>query len=80
MGKMKVYGIEIPKKVLGFKLSKGTRKDLRKLLKRIDSPEGRALALSAAGVAAAFVAEHAARRDGVIGRIASKVAPASRPN
>ena len=80
MGKMKIYGIEIPKKVLGFKLSKGTRKDLRKLLKRMDSPEARALALSAAGAAAAYLAEHAARRDGTIGRIASKFTPPSKPN
>lgn len=80
MAKMKAYGIKIPKKVLGFKLSKGSRKDVRKVLKRLESPEARTLALAAAGAAIAFLAEHAAQRDGLIGRIASKVSPSAKPN
>lgn len=80
MAKIKFHGIEIPKRVLGFKLSKGTRKDLRKLLKRIGSPEARTLMLSAAGVAAGYLAEQAAKRDDLIGRVTGKVAPPPRPN
>ena len=80
MAQEKVFGIKIPKKVLGFKLSKGTRKDLRKLLKRMDSPEARALAISAAGAAVAYFAEQAAQREGLIGRVAGKVAPSKQPN
>jgi hypothetical protein len=80
MAKMKVYGIQVPKKVLGFKLSKGSRKDLRKVLKRLESPEVRTLALSAAGAVIAYLAEHAAQRDGLIGRIASRVSPPAKPN
>lgn len=81
MAKMKVYGITIPKKVLGFRLSKGTRKDIRKLLKRLETPEARTIAISAASAGLAYLAEHAAHREGLIGKLASKVAPPqSRPN
>lgn len=77
---MKVYGITIPKKVLGFKLSKGSRKDLRRLLKRLESPELRALAISVAGAGVAYLTEQAAQREGMMGRLASKLAPSARPN
>ena len=50
--------VRIPKRVLGFKLRKGTRKDLRKLLNMLESPQTKALAMSAAGGIAAFLAEH----------------------
>ena len=48
---------KVPKKILGFKLSKGTRKDLKKLLKMVTHPDTRTLAISAAGGLAAFLAE-----------------------
>jgi len=48
---------KVPKKLAGFKLSKGTRKDLKKLLKMVAEPDTRTLAVSAAGALAAFIAE-----------------------
>lgn len=49
--------LELPKKILGFKLSKGTRKDLKKLLKMLSNPDTRTFAVSAAGGLAAYLAE-----------------------
>jgi hypothetical protein len=49
--------IKVPKKLMGFKLSKGTRKDLKKLLKMVTEPDTRTVAVSAAGALAAFLAE-----------------------
>ena len=51
---------KVPKEMLGFKLSKGTRKDLRKLIKMLGNPDKQALAVSAAGGIAAFLAERLA--------------------
>ena len=54
---------KVPKKILGFKLSKGTRKDLKKLLKMLGDPDTRTLAISAAGGLAAFLAEKFAEHE-----------------
>ena len=48
---------KVPKKLMGFKLRKGTRKDLKKLLRMVAHPDTRTLAISAAGALAAFIAE-----------------------
>ena len=48
---------KVPKKLMGFKLRKGTRKDLKKLLRMVSHPDTRTLAVSAAGALAAFIAE-----------------------
>jgi hypothetical protein len=56
----KKKGPKIPKKIMGFKLSKGTRKDVRKLLKMVGDPDRKELAISAAGGLAAFLAERMA--------------------
>ena len=80
MAKTKVFGLEIPKRILGFKLSKGSRKDVRKLLKGLETPEACALAVSAVGLLVAFVAEKAAEREGPVGKKAGTVASAARPN
>jgi hypothetical protein len=48
---------KVPKTLMGFKLSKGTRKDLKKLLKMVGKPDTRSLALSVATALAAFLAE-----------------------
>ena len=48
---------KVPKKLMGFKLRKGTRKDLKKLLRMVSHPDTRTLAISAAGALAAFIAE-----------------------
>ncbi len=53
---------EVPKRILGFKLSKGTRKDLRKLLTMVERPETRAVALTAGTGLATFLAERFADR------------------
>ena len=54
---------KVPKEILGFKLSKGTRKDLKKLLKMVTEPDTRTLAISAAGGLAAFLAERFAEHE-----------------
>lgn len=72
--------IKIPKKVLGFKLSKGSRKDLRRLLKVLEAPEARAIAVSATSVAIAYLAEKAAERKGPLRKLASKAASFVQPD
>ena len=57
MGKKKSKGLRVPKKLMGFKLSKGTRKDLNKLLKMVAIPDKRTLAMSAMGAISALLAE-----------------------
>ena len=54
---------KVPKEILGFKLSKGTRKDLKKLLRMVTQPDTRTLAISAAGGLAAFLAERFAEHE-----------------
>ena len=49
--------LKVPKKIMGFKLSKGTRKDLKKLLRMFGNPDTRTVALAAANALAAFLAE-----------------------
>ena len=60
MGKKKDKGFKVPKKLMGFKLSKGTRKDLNKLLKMVAHPDTRSLAMSAMGAISALLAERMA--------------------
>ena len=47
---------------MGFKLSKGTRKDLRKLLRMVGEPDTRTLAMTAASGLAAYLAEQFAEK------------------
>lgn len=72
-------GTKIPKKVLGFKLSKGSRKDLRKLLKLIEGPEMRGIALSAASIALGYLTDKGLERKGP-GKRAGKPAGLERSN
>ena len=74
MGKKNNGKIKIPKQVLGFELSQGTRKDLRKLLKLIEGPEARGIAISAASIAFGYLAEKTAARKGPLGKRAGKAA------
>jgi len=53
---------KVPKSILGFKLSKGTRKDLKKLLRMFEHPDRRALAMTAAGGLATFLMERFAEK------------------
>lgn len=53
---------KVPKEILGFKLSKGTRKDLKKLLKMFAHPDKSALAATAATGLAAFLMERFAEK------------------
>ena len=55
--------LKVPKKLMGFKLSKGTRKDLKKLLKMVTEPDTRTLAISAVGALTAFLAERFAEHE-----------------
>ena len=50
-------GLKVPKKIMGFKLSKGTRKDLKKLLRLFGDPDTRKLAMVAASGLAAYLAD-----------------------
>jgi len=50
-------GPKVPKKIMGFKLSKGTRKDLKKLLRMFGNPDTRKLAMTAASGLAAYLAQ-----------------------
>ena len=52
--------IKVPKQILGFKLSKGTRKDLKKLVKMLKHPDTQTLAVTAASGIAAYLAERLA--------------------
>jgi hypothetical protein len=60
MGKKNKH--KVPKSIFGFKLAKGTRKDLKKLLKMFDHPDRRALAMTAAGGLATFLMERFAEK------------------
>jgi hypothetical protein len=55
-------GAKVPKKIVGFKLSKGTRKDLKKLLGMLGDPDTRTLATTAASGLAAYLAERFAEQ------------------
>ena len=50
-------GPKVPKKIMGFKLSKGTRKDFKKLLTMVGDPDTRKLAMTAASGLAAYLAQ-----------------------
>ena len=54
---------KVPKTILGFKLSKGTRKDLKKLLKMFRNPDTHTIAMTTAGGLAAFLAERFAEHE-----------------
>ena len=59
---------KVPKSILGFKLSKGTRKDLKKLLKMFRNPDTHTLAMTAAGgLAALTTSQEGAEDDGPMG-------------
>jgi hypothetical protein len=51
-------GPKVPKKIMGFKLSKGTRKDLKKLMRMFEDADTRTLAMTAVSGLAAFLASH----------------------
>lgn len=57
MGNKKNKKRKVPKRIMGFKLSKGTRKDIKKLLRMVGNPDTKTVAVSAAGGLAAFLAE-----------------------
>jgi hypothetical protein len=54
--------IKVPKRIFGFKLSKGTRKDLRKLMRMVEHPDKRALAITVGTGLATFLAERFTER------------------
>ncbi len=56
--------LKVPKKIMGFKLSKGTRKDLKKLLRMFGDPDTRTLATTAASGLAAYLAKRFADKSG----------------
>lgn len=66
--------VTIPKRIFGFKLSKGTRKDLRRIIGMLEHPEARTLALSAATALAAYLGEKTLEGKGPLGRVGRKAA------
>ena len=60
MGKKKKSS-KVPKKLFGFKLSKGTRKDLGKLFKLVTHPDSHSLVMSGLGALSALLAERVAK-------------------
>lgn len=52
--------LKVPKKIMGFKLSKGTRKDLKKLLKLLGKQDAHRFATSALGALVALLTERMA--------------------
>ena len=57
---------KVPKRLFGFKLSKGTRKDLKKLLRMLTHPDTHTLAKAAMGALAALLAERMTAHDHVL--------------
>ena len=55
---------KVPKRILGFKLSKGTRKDLKRLLRMFGDPDTHKIAIAAASGLAAFLADRFAEPAG----------------
>ena len=55
--------LKVPKRIMGFKLSKGTRKDLKKLLRMFTKPDTHTLAAAAASGLAAYLAERFAEKE-----------------
>ena len=53
---------KVPKELMGFKLSKGTRKDLKKLLRMFLEPDTRTLATAAASGLVAYLTERFAEK------------------
>jgi len=53
---------KVPKKLLGFRLSKGTRKDIKKLLKMLGHPERHKLATTVISALVALLSERMAAR------------------
>jgi hypothetical protein len=57
MAKKKIDGVKVPKKILGHKLNKATRKDIAALVNRVKHPDGRSLALAAVAAVGPLLAE-----------------------
>lgn len=53
----KIGGVKVPKRILGLKLRKGTRKDIAALVKALKHPDGRALAMAAMAAFGPLLAE-----------------------
>jgi hypothetical protein len=70
---------KVPKKLLGFRLSKGTRKDIKKLLKMLGHPERQKLATTVISALVALLTERMAARQMPSGEPVKK-RPAARPH
>lgn len=62
----KIRGVKVPKKILGLKLRKGTRKDIAFLVKKVRHPDARSLVLAATAALGPMLAERIAARKGKI--------------
>jgi hypothetical protein len=56
MGK-KVNGVKVPKRIMGFKLRKGTRKDIAAVANALGHPDAKSLVLAAMAALGPFLAE-----------------------
>lgn len=57
MAKKKINGVKVPRKILGHKLRKGTRRDIADLVKAVGHPDAKSLMAGAAAAVLPFLAE-----------------------
>lgn len=58
----KIRGVKVPKKLLGHKLRKGTRRDIADLVKAVGHPNAKSLVAAASAAILPFLAEKVADR------------------
>lgn len=57
MSKKSIKGVKVPRRILGRKLRKGTRKDIAELVKTIKHPDAKALIAALVAALAPIIAE-----------------------
>lgn len=60
----KIKGVKVPKKILGYKLRKGTRKDIADLVRTVRHPDPKALIAALVAALGPILAELLAHRKG----------------
>jgi hypothetical protein len=62
MAKKKIDGVKVPKRILGHKLRKGTRKDIAALVKAVGHPDAKSLVAAAVGAIGPMIADRLTHR------------------
>lgn len=58
----KIHGVKVPKKIMGHKLRKGTRKDIADLVRRAKHPDAKSFIAAAVAALAPILAERLVHR------------------